>query len=170
MGLRMVAGLMKDKELPVKVQAATCLKYLVKSDLALEEIRPRLATILEGLCAKEIFLIRLDYFTLMNEIDNDELVASLEMFIDRFEEDMAPYAVTLCAKLSEAFMRMSSVDEDDSAIAAMECLTTIQTILRSIHDKPNLYPHCEQVLLPMLNHLMRPEEMGKTFCNFFDNP
>jgi hypothetical protein len=32
----------------------------------------------------------------MDEIGSDELVATLEAVIDRFGEDMAPYAVNLC--------------------------------------------------------------------------
>lgn len=39
----------------------------------------------------------------MNEIDNDELVSTLESIIDKYEEEMGPYAVTLCAKLVKHF-------------------------------------------------------------------
>jgi hypothetical protein len=35
----------------------------------------------------------------MNEMDNDELVSSLEELIDQYEEHMAPYAITLCQKM-----------------------------------------------------------------------
>ncbi len=35
----------------------------------------------------------------MNEIDNEDLVSTLEELIDHFGAEMAPYSVTLCTKL-----------------------------------------------------------------------
>lgn len=35
----------------------------------------------------------------MNEIESDDLVATLESLIDKFGEEMAPYSVALCQRL-----------------------------------------------------------------------
>lgn len=98
-------------------------------------------------------LDRSEIFKLMNEIDFDELVNTLELVIERFSDQMGTYCVAICTKLvsacpgyptdfqSNAFLRMANQDDDeDSAIAAMECLGAIQTILDSIHELPHLYP------------------------------
>ena len=109
----------------------------------------------------------------MNEMDNDELVSSLEELIDQYEEHMAPYAVTLCQKMSEAFLRMIADPEDESAIAAMEVLTAIQTILRSICEKPELYVQVEPILAPLIVKIMDPDvgleffEESIKLCSYF---
>ena len=55
-------------------------------------------------------------------------------------------------------------EEDESAIAALEVLGAIQTILRSISDVPQIYPQVEAVLAPLLVKLLDPENsMGKKF-------
>lgn len=40
------------------------------------------------------------------QIENEDLVFTLETIVEKFGEDMAPYAVGLCQHLTEAFWRM----------------------------------------------------------------
>ena len=40
------------------------------------------------------------------QIDNEDLVFTLETIVEKFGEDMAPYAVGLCQHLTQAFWRM----------------------------------------------------------------
>jgi len=133
---------MKDKQLPVRVSAALALKFLMQNDFATEELRPIVPQLVE------------EFFKLMNEIDNDELVNALELLISQYEEEMIPYAAQITARLAAAFIRMIDADEEDSSIAAFEVLTTIQTILDSITHIPQLYPQMEQILLPVLVKLL----------------
>ena len=44
---------------------------------------------------------------LIDDIDYDELITSLKKIVDVFEEEIGPYALDLCTKLGEAFMRLS---------------------------------------------------------------
>jgi hypothetical protein len=44
----------------------------------------------------------------MNEIDNEELVSALEYLIDKFEDDIGPFAVELCTQLSAAYQRLAT--------------------------------------------------------------
>jgi len=46
------------------------------------------------------------YLKLIDDIDYDELIESLKRIVDVFEEEIGPYALDLCAKLGEAFMRL----------------------------------------------------------------
>lgn len=51
-------------------------------------------------------------------------------------------------------------EEDDSALAAAECLGAMQTILDAISKLPHLYPQVEQVLFPLLTKLINPDNFG----------
>ncbi len=41
------------------------------------------------------------YFELMNEVENDDLVKSLEVLISQFSEHIAPYALALTQRLTQ---------------------------------------------------------------------
>ncbi|KAJ4907459.1 Importin beta-like SAD2 [Raphanus sativus] len=57
----------------------------------LNEIRPILPHLLD------------EFFKLMNEVENEDLVFTLETIVDKFGEEMALYAFGLCQKLAAAF-------------------------------------------------------------------
>ena len=78
---------MNDTELPVKIRSAINLRFIIRNPIATEHIKPIIPNLLD------------QYFKLMNELDNDDLIAALEELVDQFEDQMAPYATTLCAKL-----------------------------------------------------------------------
>jgi len=44
----------------------------------------------------------------MDEIDFEDLVSALRKIVDVFGDDIAPYAISLCSKLSEAHIRLTS--------------------------------------------------------------
>ena len=43
---------------------------------------------------------------LIDDIDYDELINSLKTIVEHFEEEIGPYAIELCTKLGEAFLRL----------------------------------------------------------------
>lgn len=43
--------------------------------------------------------IHTEFFKLMNEIENEDLVFTLETIVEKFGEEMAPYALGLCQHL-----------------------------------------------------------------------
>lgn len=49
------------------------------------------------------------------QVDNEELVFSLEALVEKFGEQMAPYAVGLCHHLAGAFWRMALGQEGAGA-------------------------------------------------------
>lgn len=44
-----------------------------------------------------------EFFKLMNEVENEDLVFTLETIVDKFGEEMAPYALGLCQNLVRSF-------------------------------------------------------------------
>lgn len=44
-----------------------------------------------------------EFFKLMNEVENEDLVFTLETIVDKFGEEMAPYALGLCQNLVCSF-------------------------------------------------------------------
>lgn len=48
-GLRQVVTMMRDPDLPVRIQAALSLKYLIMAKSAKDELRPVIPQILEGM-------------------------------------------------------------------------------------------------------------------------
>ncbi|KAL0432978.1 UNVERIFIED_CONTAM: Importin beta-like SAD2 [Sesamum latifolium] len=142
-----VAG-MRDPELPVRVDSVFALRSFVEACNDLGEIRPILPQLLD------------EFFKLMNEVENEDLVFTLETIVDKFGEEMAPYALGLCQNLAAAFwkcMNTAEADEegdDPGALAAVGCLRAISTILESVSRLPHLFVHIEPTLLPIMCRML----------------
>ncbi|PRQ38093.1 hypothetical protein RchiOBHm_Chr4g0409961 [Rosa chinensis] len=142
-----VAG-MRDPELPVRVDSVFALRSFVEACRDLNEIRPILPQLLD------------EFFKLMNEVENEDLVFTLETIVDKFGEEMAPYALGLCQNLAAAFWRcMNTAEADDEAddpgaLAAVGCLRAISTILESVSRLPHLFVQVEPTLLPIMRRML----------------
>lgn len=142
-----VAGL-RDSELPVRVDSVFALRSFVEACKDLNEIRPILPQLLD------------EFFKLMNEVENEDLVFTLETIVDKFGEEMAPYALGLCQNLAAAFwkcMQSAEAEEDldeSGALAAVGCLRAISTILESVSRIPHLFPQVEPILLPIMQRML----------------
>lgn len=163
-----VLTMMHDPELPVRVQAGLSLRFLILSQNIEELLRPLLPPILEAI------------FKLMTEIESDDLVATLESLIDKFGEEMAPYAVALCQRLTESFMRFyksadDNEEDDTAASAALECLMALRSLLRGVRNMPQIYAQINPIIHAMLaetlndNSIEYFEELLRilTFCTFY---
>ncbi|XP_047082224.1 importin beta-like SAD2 [Lolium rigidum] len=142
-----VAG-MCDPDLPVRVDSVFALRSFVEACKDLNEIRPILPQLLD------------EFFKLMNEVENEDLVFTLETIVDKFGEEMAPYALGLCQNLASAFWKcMASSEADDEAddsgaLAAVGCLRAISTILESVSSLPHLFTQIEPTLLPIMRRML----------------
>ncbi|KAK9932780.1 hypothetical protein M0R45_020003 [Rubus argutus] len=142
-----VAG-MRDPELPVRVDSVFALRSFVEACRDLNEIRPILPQLLD------------EFFKLMNEVENEDLVFTLETIVDKFGEEMAPYALGLCQNLAAAFWRCMNTAEadedadDPGALAAVGCLRAISTILESVSRLPHLFVQVEPTLLPIMRRML----------------
>ncbi|XP_042514589.1 importin beta-like SAD2 [Macadamia integrifolia] len=142
-----VSGL-HDPELPVRVDSVFALRSFVESCKDLSEIRPILPQLLD------------EFFKLMNEVENEDLVFTLETVVDKFGEEMAPYALGLCQNLAAAFWKCINTAEaddeadDPGALAAVGCLRAISTILESVSRLPHLFFQIEPTLLPIMRRML----------------
>lgn len=163
-----VLSMMHDPELPVRVQAGLSLRFLIMRQNIEDLLRPLLPPILEAI------------FKLMNEIESDDLVATLESLIDKFGAEMAPYSVALCQRLTESFMKLyKSADEneedDTAASAALECLMALRSLLRGVRNMPQIYAQINPIMIHMFNEVLNDnsieyfEELLRllTFCTFY---
>eukprot|EP00899_Mesostigma_viride_P026574 jgi/Mesvir1/7100/Mv09206-RA.2 len=141
-----VMNCLRDPELPVRVDAVVALRAFVDASQDLNELRPILPQLLD------------EFFKLMNEVENEDLVFTLETIVDKFGEEIAPYALGLTQNLTAAFWRcIASEEEDDmdvGMLAAVGCLRAIATILDSVSSLPALYPQLEAILMPILIRML----------------
>ena len=93
------------------------------------------------------------YLKIMDDIDFDEMVEALKKLVDVYDEEIAPYAVSLCAKLGETYLRLiaqkGSGDEEDNEtlLTADGLMTAIKRVLNSISGEyKHLYPQLEEIL------------------------
>ncbi|XP_027348939.1 importin beta-like SAD2 isoform X2 [Abrus precatorius] len=146
--LQCVVSRMQDPELPVRVDSVFALRSFIEACKDLNEIRPILPQLLD------------EFFKLMNEVENEDLVFTLETIVDKFGEEMAPYALGLCQNLAAAFWRcMNTAEADDEAddpgaLAAVGCLRAISTILESVSRLPHLFVQIEPTLLPIMRRML----------------
>lgn len=94
------------------------------------------------------------------QIDNEDLTFSLETVVERFSDEMAPYALGLTTHLTQQFWRIVSEEDaagageeedDEGALAAYGVLRTLSTILDSVSSVPELYPQLEELVFPILH-------------------
>ncbi|KAF2076708.1 hypothetical protein CYY_001965 [Polysphondylium violaceum] len=147
--LRIILGLMSDKDLPVRAKAGMSICNLVRAKQGTDDLRPVLPQLLEKI------------FTLLGEVESEDLIISLESIVNRFKTDIAPYAVTLASKLSEQFFRLLELEKDDtnSSMASQECLMVYTALLRALKGIPDIFIQLEPVLVPLLQKILTPDHL-----------
>ena len=100
-----VVNCLKDPDLPVKVDAIVSLGSFVETADDISQIRPILPQLLD------------EFFALMNEVESEEMVFTLETIVEKFGEEIAPYAMGMTQNLVAAFWKLNGsqdqTDEDD---------------------------------------------------------
>ena len=143
----MVLQRLSDPALPVQIEASKALRFLIELDGAENTLAPVLPQILT------------EYFRIMNEIGNDEVVAALQVIIDKFGNTIEPHAVVLIQQLTSAFQTYCTTgdDDDDTALAAAQCLECIATVLKGVAERPEMYTTMEPHLIPIIMHILGNE-------------
>eukprot|EP00010_Vexillifera_abyssalis_P003381 CAMPEP_0201555908 /NCGR_PEP_ID=MMETSP0173_2-20130828/52052_1 /ASSEMBLY_ACC=CAM_ASM_000268 /TAXON_ID=218659 /ORGANISM="Vexillifera sp., Strain DIVA3 564/2" /LENGTH=1040 /DNA_ID=CAMNT_0047967921 /DNA_START=43 /DNA_END=3166 /DNA_ORIENTATION=+ len=141
-GVQQTLALFGDKELPVRHDAALAIRLYLQNYTSRQLFAPNLGNLLKS------------FFAVMNEVDSDELVSSLEALIYEFKDEIQPYAGNLAVQLSKEFHRtlacIQNGDEDDKALAASELMRTMLTVLASTRQKPEIYPQMEGPILAVV--------------------
>jgi len=154
-------GALEDPALPVRVEAAGAIRSL----LAASE-NPRVADILRPALPK----ILESCFKIMSDVGSDDVVQALQIVIDRFGDEIAPYAVALAKQLAQAFSAYASAggDDDEAAMAAAQCVGAMAATLQSLDDnKDNVYAQIEPFLVPVLSQIFGSSE-GE-FIEYFED-
>lgn len=151
---------LNDIKLPVRVEAAGAVRQLLASDHPGVDnlMRPALPQILEA-C-----------FRIMGEIGSDHVVQALEIVIEKFGDEIAPYAVALSKKLAEAFLVYVAAGEDDdeASMAAAQCVEAMTATLNSIpNNDNNIYSEIEPHLVPVLVQIVGSR--GGDLVEYFEN-
>jgi len=145
---KLMCGL-KDSTLPVQIQAAESLRFIIDEEtfhvVLAELLVPNLTTVLQ------------EYFRLMNEIGNDSIVSALEVIIDAFPDQVIPHAVSLAGQLAAVFKRYMSADDDEdenTGMAALQCMDAMNTLLHVLRDHKEKYAELEPVMVPVMKYLL----------------
>lgn len=140
--LEMVLHRLSDPALPVQIEASKALRFLIEADGAEDTLLPVLPQLLN------------EYFRIMNEIGNDEVVSALQGLLDKFGDHIEPHAIALVTQLSQAFHQYCTAgeddDDDDAALAAAQCLECIATVLKGVCAKEAILKSLEPLLLPLV--------------------
>ena len=162
--IHMVLQRLSDPALPVQIEASKALRFLIELNGAENTLGPVLPQILT------------EYFRIMNEIGNDEVVAALQVIIDKFGSSIEPHAIVLVQQLTTAFQTYcaSGDEDDDAALAAAQCLECIATVLKGVSQRAEMYTTMEPNLVPIIMHILGNEGdyieyLEVRNCSFFLN-
>lgn len=146
-------AVVKDKELPVKVEGAIALQQLLSEQShATDLLRP------------QIHVIIINLLEVIRETENDELTTVLQKLVCTFGEDVAPVAVDITTHLAQTFAKVidssdSSDSSDDKAIAAMGILNTLDTIVTVMEEQPEIVANIEGIVLDVIGLIVKQNVM-----------
>jgi len=148
--------LLSDSELPVRVQAATCIQAFLERDADTVEVD---SVVLENLMALIERLLRM-----IAEIHAEEVAGTLQLLVARFPKQITPFAAQLVEQLATQFCRTAGTnDEDDDGEAiAMGSAQTIVTVLEGCAgteepQRTHLFTQLAEPLLPVISRLLCPD-------------
>lgn len=146
-----VCKLMLDPELPVRIEAATALPKFFDWENAKFKISSELQQVLAI------------YIELINQIDYEELIESLEDIVAHFSVEVRPFALDLCKCLVSAFISMSSREGDETVVAAESVLNTLGKIIDVLDDDFEALGNISIEITPILDLVFSLKDL-----NFFD--
>jgi len=141
-------ALLADPDLPVRVGAVMAARQFIDAydTDEVDQIKPLIPSLLD------------EIFKLMQEVDNEDLVLTLEAIVEKFEDEMAPFALGLTQHLAAAFWRALEAEEaadgGDDGLAAFNTIRTMCTVLDSVSQQPALVAQLEDVCFPILQKMI----------------
>lgn len=145
-----VVQCLADNELPVRVSSVVAMKEFVENMEDTSDFKGVLPNVLT------------EFFKVLNEVDNERLVMTLETIVEKFGEDIAPYAVQMTQQLVSTFwtyLRNEEAGDDGEmgALATVGCLRAIVTILESLSSVKQIYEQLEGILFPVFQRMLCEE-------------
>ncbi|CAG0897126.1 unnamed protein product [Darwinula stevensoni] len=141
-----VEGLLTDKELPVRVEAAIGLQMLLTSQE--EKVVPYISPKIREITFEVLKIIR--------ETENEDLTNVLQRIVCTYHEQLAPVAVDIMQHLVETFKNiLESADDDNKAISAMGLLNTMDTMMAAFDEEPAVRAQLEPVAIQIIVHILQ---------------
>lgn len=153
-GLEGVHMCLHDSEFPVRVRAAVDIRHFLSNRVMADNIGPRLSDVLTQL------------FALLQDIDNTDIVHSIDQVVVGFSDQIAPFAGPFCARLVETFTRAASAgqDDDEAGFAAAQCIQALESIvtsvaLSSLPKKIEVFAEMEQTFSVIFDRMFGEDRM-----------
>lgn len=160
--LQAVIPLLKDEELPVRIQTCVCLSRFIRTDAAREVMTPQIGAVVE------------QYFQIMRQMDNDGVVRTLRKTVSFYGDALSVWATDLCRMLVQHFLtvheQLSSKQKDldadmgdeedetiDSLLAADELMETLRTLVQAVPREESAratMQAMQETLAPLLTMIM----------------
>ncbi|KAM5539406.1 hypothetical protein V8D89_006858 [Ganoderma adspersum] len=175
--LAIVASLIDDAELPVRVHATLALTEMVTfSPFVKEAVAPQVGKVIQTL------------LKLSEETDLDILNNSMESLVETYQTELLPVAAELTARLCETYARLAresqSADETDShameleqvmesdgnedkTFAAMGVAKTITTVVNAVDSNPEILAQVQEIIIPIVK-LTLEAKLLDLFDNMYD--
>ena len=138
---------LQDKELPVRVQASIALKHLVEEQqMATPALSPHIKDIVGVL------------LRVLHESESDDIPYVLDQLMERFPQELTPFALELSQQLVQQFMKMLDYDENDlyghRPIVASSTMESLKNVISIVDDSPEAMALQEQVCVPLAAHIL----------------
>lgn len=95
------------------------------------------------------------------QIENEDIVFTLETIVEKLGEDIAPYAENLGWNLAAAFKKCIGTgddeDEESESLCAFGCLRAMNALIESVRKSPALYRSLEEMFFPVIDDVIAKE-------------
>lgn len=150
---QVIAGLSKnvrEQPLPVRYHAACALaKYLAQGFLADQRTEAPDAD-------KKVSLIWC-YLSLLNEVENEDLVVAFKAIMCLFADDIRPHALDMFKRMKQSYMECAEKKEGRSASAGVQHFASMRRMLHAFRTDAALLADIEKVIYPCLVHSLTVE-------------
>ena len=146
--------------LPVRTQAALAISPLLDFEEVQEAITAILPRVVESI------------LQVSEQVELDAIAFSLERIVGMFPDELAPFAVQLCAQLVHSAVRIMDAgktatgskndgeqgmyfEDSDKMMAAVGLMSTINTLVEAMSASADIMAQLEPVCLPLILHILR---------------
>uniref|UniRef100_A0A2R5LJV7 Putative nuclear transport receptor ranbp7/ranbp8 importin beta superfamily n=1 Tax=Ornithodoros turicata TaxID=34597 RepID=A0A2R5LJV7_9ACAR len=150
----LVGSLLRDQDLPVRVEAAVALQaFLSAQEKAQAAVEPHI---------KEIAL---ELLKIIRETENDDLITVMQKIVYMYTEQITPIAVEMTQHLVGTFLESGSGEGgDEKAMVAMGVLTTLDTLVSVLGEQQEIVARLEPPLLDLVVN----QVLGNSLMEFYE--
>eukprot|EP00871_Galdieria_phlegrea_P005584 jgi/Galph1/6026/GphlegSOOS_G4676.1 len=142
----------KDNDLVVRVRAVVDLQHLLEQDCVTEYLKCYVQLVLQHL------------FQLFGQIDQAELIDTLESLIDKFSQELSPYALEIIERLRDAFLvyiarieeaKEPSEEDDELSLSVIGYLNGIDSMLETVENQITVLESISNALIVIFEGMFK---------------